>query len=359
MIVVRTLIFANAFALAVAVLIIFVDRVINRYGPCKIVINDDKEFVGDGGKTLLKMLFENKYFIPSACGGKGTCGYCKLKVLEGGGGILPTEALILSEKEQADYYRLACQLKVKEDMRVEIPPEYLEIQEYVGEVVHNKLVTSDITRTRIKLESPKDMKYKPGQYIQVKVPSDGNPEFRAYSMASNPDEGGEIEVNVKQIPEGLGSAYIHQLEQGSRIEFSGPYGDFFLKTESHREIICVAGGVGLAPIKSIVMFWEAHELKRDLWLYYGARTMKDLYDHDYFVSLAEEKPRLHYYPALSEPEPEWNGEKGFIHVVIENNLTNGTNCEAYLCGPPIMIDAVTEVLISKGVPKERIWYDKF
>jgi Na+-transporting NADH:ubiquinone oxidoreductase subunit F len=359
MIVVWTLIFSNAFALTIAALIIFVDRVINRYGPCKIVINGDKEFTGEGGKTLLRMLFENKYFIPSACGGKGTCGYCKLKVVEGGGGILPTESLILTEREQMENYRLACQLKVKEDLRIEIPPEYLEIQEYVGKVENNELVTSDITRMNIRLVDPTTMDYKPGQYIQIKIPADGATEFRAYSMASNPDEKGRVEINVKQIPEGLGSTYIHDLEAGEQIDFSGPYGDFYLHTDSGREIVCVAGGVGLAPIKSIVMYWEAHGLKRTLWLFYGARTIDDLYDHEYFRDLDERFDRFIYRPALSEPGEEWTGETGFIHTVIEKELPPEPSKEAYLCGPPIMIDAVTEVLVAKKIPEERIWYDKF
>lgn len=356
---IRTLIFTNAFALTIAALIIFVDRVINRYGACKITINDDKEFIGEGGKTLLRMLFENKYFIPSACGGKGTCGYCKLRVVDGGGGVLPTEALILTEREQMENFRLACQLKVKEDLKIEIPPEYLEIQEYVGEVEQNVLVTSDITRMNIRLVDPKSMNYKPGQYIQIKVPAEGTPEFRAYSMASNPDEKGTVEINVKQIPEGLGSTYVHNLKAGERIDFSGPYGDFYLHTDSGREIVCVAGGVGLAPIKSIVMYWAAHRLKRTLWLFYGARTIKDLYDHEYFEELNDTYDHFLYYPALSEPGKKWPGKTGFIHTVIDNVLTPETAKEAYLCGPPIMIDAVTEVLVSKNIPKERIWYDKF
>lgn len=223
-----------------------------------------------GGKPLLRMLFENKYFITSACGGKGTCGYCKLKVLEGGGPMMPTEALILSPAEQAQFYRLACRLKAKNDLSIEIPAEYLEIQEYEGQIVLSEPVTPDIKRVRIKLISSRSMDYKPGQYIQVKIPFDGTTEFRAHSMASNPDTKNGIEINVKLIPGGIGSTYMHELNEDDSVEFSGPYGDFFLKTDSRREIVCVAGGVGLAPLKSIVRYWENHAVKRKLWLYYDA-----------------------------------------------------------------------------------------
>lgn len=361
MMILKALLFINGFALLIAGIIIFMDRVVNNYGKCKITINDDKEFTEDGGKSLLRMLFENKYFIPSACGGKGTCGYCKLKVTEGGGDALPTETLILTPKEQSQQFRLACQLKVKNDLKIEIPPEYLEIQEFKGEVILTELVTSDIKRVRIKLLEPKKMTYKPGQYVQIRIPTDAGIEFRAYSMASNPDQTDEIEVNVKLIPDGIGSTYVHSKSVGSKIEFSGPYGDFFLKTDSQNDIVCVAGGVGLAPLKSIVSYWEAHKPDRHIYLFYGARKEIDLYDHDYFTRLDKQFEKFHYHPGLSDADQTWEGAKGFIHTVMDNVMEpgSGEHSEAYLCGPPIMINAVTETLKSKGLTEERIWYDKF
>lgn len=348
----------NIFALAVSLLIIIADKLLSNYGSCRITINDDKELEAMGGQTLLRILFENKYFIPSACGGKGTCGYCKLKVTDGGGPALPTEKLILTPQEVLMGMRMACQLKVKNDLKIEIPAEYLEIQEYIGEISLSEKVTSDIKKIRIKLNDPDNISYKPGQYVQIKIDTPGDTDFRAYSMASDPNEIGEIEINVKLIPDGLGSTFIHSLNVGDRIDFSGPYGDFYLQN-THRKIICVAGGVGLAPLKSIVQCWKTNERHRKIELYYGAGSTGDLYDHDYFIKLAEEHVNFVYHPALTDPEEGWTGETGFVHQVLERNMTEGESSEAYLCGPQIMIDAVMEVLNNGNISDDRILYDKF
>lgn len=356
---VNALVFINSFALLIGLLIIFLDKVISKYGTVRIVINDDKEFEAPGGRSLLRVLFENRYFIPSACGGKGTCGYCKLVVTEGGGGALPTESLILTPRELRQGFRLSCQLKVRNDLKIEVPPEYLEIKEYEGEIESTETATSDIKKIRIKLLPPDKISFKPGQYVQIRFDTPEGIEYRAYSMASHPDEDGRIELNVKLIPEGIGSSYLHSVKAGDRIHFSGPYGDFFLKTGSSRKIVCVAGGVGLAPLKSIVYFWSSHAKNRTLEFYYGSRTAIDMYDHDMFVRFARDNPNFRYYPAISEEDPQWNGDRGFIHTVLEEHLEGGAESEAYLCGPPIMIEAVTTVLKEKGVEEERILYDKF
>lgn len=355
----RAVLFSNAFAVVIGLIIIFIDRVINNYGQCTIVINDDKELHVRGGGTLLRALFESKYFIPSACGGKGTCGYCKLQITEGGGPPLPTEKLILNLKEQKLKFRLGCQLRIKNDLKVVIPEEYLNIKEYAGSVVLTELLTSDIKRIRVKLPEEEELIYKPGQYVQIIFPTDNGVDSRAYSMASNPSRTDEIEINVKLIPDGLGSTYAHSKNVGDILEFSGPYGDFFLRTDSQKDIICVAGGVGLAPLKSIIQYWDHFDLQRTIYLFYGARKIEDLYDHDYFTELSEKKELFKYYPALSEGDEKWEGRRGFIHVVADEVLEAGINGEAYLCGPPIMVDAVTEVLTSKEIPEERVLYDKF
>ncbi len=325
--IISSLIFMNAFALTVSLLILIANKLMSNYGSCKITINGDKEFEAQGGQSLLRILFENKYFIPSACGGKGTCGYCKVKVTDGGGPALPTEKLILSPKEILLGTRMACQVKVKNDLQIEIPSEYLEIKEYEGEISYTKNVTSDINKIRIKLKEPNHINYQPGQYVQIKVETPDGLDFRAYSMASDPHIKDEIELNVKLIPDGLGSTYIHSLKLGDPIEFSGPYCDFYLQ-KTHRKIICVAGGVGLAPLKSIIHYWRTNEIYRHIELYYGARTTKDLYDHDFFMELAKESENFVYHPALSDPEDHWTGETGFIHQVLKNNLTEGETSEA-------------------------------
>jgi Na+-transporting NADH:ubiquinone oxidoreductase subunit F len=355
--IVAALLFINGFALAIGLLTFFLDRVISNYGTCTITINGDKSFDAQGGKSLLKTLQENRYFIPSACGGKGTCGYCRLKVGEGGGQALATESLILSRTEVAAGFRLACQLKVRNNLAIAVPPEYLEIKEYAGTVERTERLTSDIRRIVIRIPPPETISYKPGQYVQVKVP--GGSEYRAYSMASTPDRTDAIELNVKLIPDGLGSTYLHGLAVGDPVSFSGPYGEFYLRQDSARTIVCVAGGVGLAPLKSIVSFWASRGMGRPLELYYGSRSIADLYDHEEFVRLAAERPRFRYWPALTTVPDAWTGETGFVHTVVERRLADGVDGEAYLCGPPIMIDAVKAVLRAKGIPEERILYDKF
>ena len=362
MLILKAILFINAFAVVIAAVLIVIDRIVATYPEVQVVINDDKEFRAQGGQSLLRALLHHKYFIPSACGGKGTCGYCKVRVSQGGGGgALPTETLILSSAEVRQGYRLACQLKIREDMRIEIPPEYLEIQEYEGLVAYSTPVTSDIRRIGIDLKQPGSIKFKPGQYVQVRFDTDGEFVYRAYSMASSPDQVGRIELNIKKIPEGIGSTRLHETPEGGQLHFSGPYGEFFLNADSDRKIVCVAGGVGLAPLKSIVLYWRDHlaPRRRPIELYYGARTQADLYDHDLFAELDAAHDDFHYFPALSGEEPQWTGERGFIHTVLEKHLTDGPDCEAYVWGPPIMIDAVTDVLVRKGVPKERILYDKF
>ncbi len=358
--IVTAVIFINAFALSVGLLIIFLDRVISNYPTCRITINEDKEFEAPGGKSLLRVLFENKYFIPSACGGKGTCGYCRVKVTEGGGKALPTEALILSSREIKSGFRLSCQVKVREDLKIEIPPEYLEIQEYQGKIISTVAVTSDIKKIDIKLINPPEIHFKPGQYVQIKYHNpEGDIDYRAYSIASTPDETDHIELNIKKIPEGLVSTYMHSLGKGDMVEFSGPYGDFFLRTDSHKKIVCVAGGVGLAPLKAIILYWETHQNERILELYYGSRTIEDLYDHETFRRIERKNENFRYYPALMNPDENWKGYIGFIHEVMEEKLTDGEDTEAYICGPPPMIDAAIKTLTGKGVTEERIYFDKF
>lgn len=355
----KSLIFINSFALLIGALLVVLDRVIATYGDVTITINDDKELTAPGGKNLLRILFESKYFIPSACGGKGTCGYCKLEVSEGGGEALPTEALILNPVEIRKGFRLACQLKVRNDLRIKVPPEYLEIKEYEGEIEYSQPVTSDIRKIGIRILGNEKIRFKPGQYVQIRFDTDDGVDYRAYSISSNPDEDTRIELNVKLVPEGIGSSYLHSLKEGDPVYFSGPYGEFFLNTDSSRKIICVAGGVGLAPIKSIIDYWETHLKHREVEFYYGSRTSADLYDHDIFSRIAAENPNFHYYPALSSEDPRWEGARGFVHDLMKEKMKDVRDSEAYLCGPPVMIDAVTGVLVERGIPGERILFDKF
>lgn len=351
-------IFINSVALIICFIIIFMDKVISNYKDSTIEINGDTEFVVEGGKSLLRSLTEKKLFLPSGCGGKGTCGFCKAHVVEGGGKILPTEKMFLSRSEIREGLRLACQVKIRDDIKIEVPAEYFNIKQYDATVSYVEQVTPDIKKIKMILPDNAEMNFKPGQYLQINVDTGSEIESRAYSIASSPDSGNEVEVNIKLIPEGIGSTYMHEQKVDDIVSISGPYGDFFLQ-ESDARIICVGGGVGLAPMNSIVAYWQEHHSDRVLELYYGAQTMKDLYNHDMFVKIESQFENFKYYPALSNPEPEWKGESGFIHQTMEKKMEDKEGKEAYLCGPLIMIDAVMKVLKSKGVDENKTWYDKF
>lgn len=350
------LLFTAVFILIIAAVILIMDRLILKYKDYSLTINDDKEYSVHGGKALLKELSRNKIFIPSACGGKGTCGYCKVKAHEGGGETLPLEKLLLTRHEVKNSHRLACQVKVRDNLKIEIPEEYLNIKEYRVKVRETTHVTSDIRKIVFTLPPGETIDFKPGQYIQVNIT--GTDEQRAYSMASSPSIKESVEINVKLIPEGVGSGFLHNLKEGDELTISGPYGDFYLQN-TNRDILCVAGGVGLAPLKSIIAYWEEYCPHRNIELYYGARTTKDLYDHEIFKALDEKYPNFSYFPALSMADEEWKGETGFIHNIMNEKMKKVGDRESYLCGPPIMIDAVISVLNNKGLKEEDIRFDKF
>jgi Na+-transporting NADH:ubiquinone oxidoreductase subunit F len=350
----------NGLGLLCLAIIIFLKRVVAVYGDCTLTINNDKKLTVTGGEYLAKALFENKIYIPSACGGKGTCGFCKVKITENTTDPLPIEEILLHHKDIAAGYRLSCQVKVRKDLGLEIDEELLAIREYHGVIESSKKMTGDIKRISIKIEEPKEgINFKSGQYILIQV---GSTETRAYSIASSIRESDSLAIEVKLIPNGLGSSYLHSLVEGDTIVFFGPYGQFYLR-DTHHKIVCVAGGVGLAPMKSIIDDALHRYPDRDIELYYGSKTMTDLYDHELYARMAVNNDRFSYYPALEKVEPQDQAihpvDEGYINKSIDKFLTDGENSEAYLCGPGPMIDAVVKILVKKGVPEIRILYDKF
>ncbi|MBN2354303.1 MAG: 2Fe-2S iron-sulfur cluster binding domain-containing protein [Spirochaetales bacterium] len=350
----------NGFVLFILLLISLLRRFIAAYGESTLTINGEKKLVVRGGQTLAQALFAEKIYIPSACGGRGTCGFCKVRITVGAGEALPIEEMLLNYSDVAAGYRLSCQTKVRNDLSLEVPEELLAIREYKGVVEDTKELTRDIKRLSIDIREPKDVfAFRSGQYVLIQV---GPTETRAYSVSSSVRLKDEIQVEVKLIPNGLGSSYLHRLGEGDEVTFFGPYGQFFLQ-DTHHKIICVAGGVGLAPMKPIIEDALFRYPNRDVELYYGCNDLADLYDHETFIALNEKAERFSYYPALSElpaePPRGYPIEEGFVHLAIERNLTRGEDSEAYLCGPPLMIDAVIKVLMAKGVPEIRILYDKF
>ncbi|MBN2449836.1 MAG: 2Fe-2S iron-sulfur cluster binding domain-containing protein [Lentisphaeria bacterium] len=344
---------------ALAVLLLLADRFLCNYGPCQVRINEEEPFTVQGGGKLLDALYDRRIFIPSACGGQGTCGFCKVQVLEGGGPVLPTELPFLEETELTAGTRLACQVKIRDDIRIRVKEEFLHIQEFRSEVVTATMVTPDTREIHLRLIEPAEIDFRPGQYVQVFVPGTRDKTFRAYSIASPPSRRDAVELLVRLIPGGLGSGYLHRVQPGEEVRFTGPYGEFQL--DPGMELVCIGGGCGMAPMRSILRHVAEETPDRKAWLFFGARTAEQVMYHSDFASLAERAQGLEVHYALSEPEssPDWTGETGFIHESADRFLKDGEGKQVFLCGPPPMIKAAIEVLTAKGIPRERIFYDEF
>ena len=399
-----TVVFTGIIVLLVAVLA-FIEAKVVKAGNCKLYINEDAEpVVVSAGKNLLSTLADSKIFLPSACGGVGTCAMCKCQVLEGGGNILPTETGQINRKMQKQHYRLACQVKVRNDMKIRIPDEIFHIQKFDCTVRSNRNVATFIKELVLELPPGQTLHFKAGGYIQIDVPPyklsfkdfdietkyrgdwdkyrlwdlkahNEEPVFRAYSMANHPAEGNVVMLNVRiatpppkdmSLPPGKSSSYIFNLKAGDKVTVSGPYGEFFIK-ETKREMMYIGGGAGMAPMRSHI-FHLFHTLKtrdRKVNFWYGARSLREMFYDEQFKEIAKNFPNFSYNAALSEPLPEdhWRGYTGFIHnAVYENYLKNHKEpeeIEYYLCGPSMMLAAVQKMLDSLGVPPEMIAYDSF
>lgn len=344
---------------SLAVVLVIANKLFAEYEDVTLDVNDgEEEFVVEGGQTLLQAFTENEIYIPSACGGQGSCGFCTAKVKEGGGPVLPTEEPMLTREELVDGVRLSCQIKVREDMKVEIEEKYLEVEKYAAEVISTKDVTPSIKEIVFDLKEPETIDFSAGQYVQVQVPVNGDTVDRAYSIASEESVHEEVMLTVQLIEGGLGSTYLHELEEGDEVEFTGPFGDFVVQ-DTDATIIGVAGGVGLAPLRSIVFSLLEKGVEREIWLFYGARTLEDLYYHEDLQELADEHDNFNYVPALDSSQPEWEGEVGLITEVMKDYLEKGEDMEGYLCGPPPMMDATIDLLTDYGVDEEDILYDDF
>lgn len=375
-----------------------------KQGKCKVKINDSKEpLMAPVGKYLLTVLSENSIFLPSACGGRGECGVCTCKVFKGGGDILQTETAQISFKEQKEHVRLACQVKIREDIEIGIPQEVFSVKKFECEVVSNRNVATFIKELVLNVPPENHLDFQAGGYIQIYIPAykrsfrdfDIQPEYRsdwdkyclwdlkadndeeiyrAYSMANHPGEKGQIKLNVRiatpppqkmSLPPGKSSSYIFSLKAGDKVMVSGPYGEFFIK-ETNREMIYIGGGAGMAPMRShIFELFKNRRTTRKVSFWYGARSRREMFYDDEFKAIENEFPNFKYHVALSAPLPEdrWDGLGGFIHQALyDNYLKNHPDpegCEYYLCGPGPMLKAVTTMLDSIGVPPEMIAFDDF
>ncbi len=402
----------------VALLLILKEK-LTPSGTVSIDINDGKKVVDvPQGGSLLATLAEQKIFLPSACGGKGSCGQCKCRVLEGGGSILPTETVHFSRKQINDHWRLGCQVKVKDNLKIEIPESALSVKKMECEVISNKNVATFIKEFCVRVPEGEHIEFKSGEYIQIDIPAydvdfstfDVDPEYRAdwekygffdikykntvptiraYSMASYPAEKNVIKLNVriatppfdrsqpkgvfKMLPvaPGVGSSYVFSRKPGDKVTISGPYGEFLLPENDplDMEYIFVGGGAGMAPLRSHIMhLFKTLKTTREVHFFYGARALVEAFYLEDFAEIEKEFPNFHFHLALDRPDPAADaaGVKytaGFVHNVM--NETYLKNHEApedikyFMCGPPMMVKSVNGLLDSLGVPPESILYDNF
>ena len=385
-----------------AVVLVVSEYYFANYGECTIEVNEgERKYTVQGGASLLTTLGEQKLFVPSACGGQGTCGLCKVQVLTDIGPILPTEEGYLTRLEKKQNVRLSCQVKVKGNLQIRVPAEYFAIQEFRTEVLSNKQVTDDMIEIQFKLLEPNRMKFQAGKYVQLRIPRDvglarmrgtfGKYDFtrfdakkldlekvpkaktidRAYSMSNSPGRTDIVELDVRiapppreapDAPPGFASCYIWSLKPGEEVWLTGPYGDFLIK-DTDRPKIFVGGGAGMAPMKAMILeLFEVRKTTCTAKFFYGARAKKDIFYADLFEKIAAEHDNFEYVVALSEPAPDddWKGPTGFIHLTVEKAMTEyGFGNEYYLCGPPLMVDACVAMLTTHGVPESDIAFDKF
>ncbi|MDR1859804.1 MAG: NADH:ubiquinone reductase (Na(+)-transporting) subunit F [Bacteroidales bacterium] len=391
-------------------LLLYAKQKLTYTGAVSIDINDGYKVIEtESGSSLLTTLGNNKVLLPSACGGGGSCGMCRCHVDAGAGAILPTETGFFTRKEQADNWRLACQVKVKDNIKMRIPQEVLGVKKWECEVVSNRNVATYIKEFVVKLPVGETLNFRSGGYIQIDVPAidvnfrdmdidekfrpewdkygmfdlvmrNPEPTFRAYSMANHPAEGNIIMLNIRiatppfdrvnggfqKLNPGVCSSYVFSRKPGDKVTISGPYGEFFLK-DNDSEMMFIGGGAGMAPMRSHLyhLFHTVKERKKKVTFWYGARSLKEVFYYDEYKAIEKEFPNFTYTLALSDPLPEdhWTGPTGFIHQVIFDNYLSKHDApediDYYLCGPPMMISAVLKMLDNLGVPKENILYDDF
>ncbi|MBR5200013.1 MAG: NADH:ubiquinone reductase (Na(+)-transporting) subunit F [Bacteroidales bacterium] len=401
--------------LILVALLLFIKTKLTPSGTVKININEGSKIVEvTPGGNLLSTLAEQKIFLPSACGGKGACGQCKCRVTEGGGEILPTEVGFFNRKQIAANWRLGCQVKIKEDMAIEVPASALSVKKWECEVVSNHNVATFIKEFVVKLPEGEHLNFQSGGYIQIDVPAvtvdykdidvddqykedwekmglrtlkmvNPTPTVRAYSMACYPAEGDIIKLNVRiatppfdraagkwvDVNPGICSSYIYSLKPGDKITMSGPYGEFFLPKDlpENQELIFVGGGAGMAPMRSHIMhLFHTEKTNRKVNFFYGARALKEAFYLDDYHAIEKEFPNFKFNLALDRPDPEADAAgvpyvAGFVHnVMFETYLKQHEAPEDALylmCGPPMMVGAVVNLLDSLGVPPENILYDNF
>ena len=402
--------------LLLVALLLFVRNKLMPKGKVKITINGEKELEVQPGNSLMSTLADEKVFLPSACGGKGNCGQCKCRVVEGGGSILPTEVGFFSRKQIQEHWRLGCQVKVKEDLKIVVPQSVLDVKEYECTVVSNRNVATFIKEFKVQLPEGAHMDFIPGSYAQIRIPKfslnyadfdkeligteylpawekfkmfdlhcvNTEPTIRAYSMANYPAEGDVFMLTVRiatppfkpdrsgfmNVNPGVASSYIFSLKPGDKVLMSGPFGEFHVKENSKAEMIWVGGGAGMAPLRAQIMHMTRtlNVRDREMHYFYGARALNEVFYLDDFRQLEKDFPNFHFHLALDRPDSTADAQgvkytAGFVHnVMYETYLKNHPapeDIEYYMCGPGPMSAAVVNMLDNLGVALENILYDDF
>lgn len=404
-----------ALTLLLVIVLLVAKKKLLPEGNVSININEEKDIEAPMGGTLLSTLQNNGIFLSSACGGQGTCGQCRCRVVEGGGELLPTEKPHFTRKEQNAHWRLGCQVKVKENLKIAVPEEVFGVKEWECEVLSNRNVATFIKEFVVKLPEGEQMDFKSGSYAQIKIPTyqlnysdyditdksgkdsfrsdwdkfgmwglkakNTTPTVRAYSMANYPAEGNIITLNVRiatppidrntrtwkaGIPAGVASSYIFSLKPGDKVTMSGPYGDFHIHEDSEAEMLYIGGGAGMAPLRAqLLHLFNTVKTGRKVSYWYGARSRSEIFYEEDFRAIEREFPNFRFVIALSDPRPEdnWEGAVGFIHQVIYDHYLKDHDApediEYYMCGPGPMSAAVNKMLDDLGVPREQINFDDF
>ena len=314
-----------------------------------------------GGKSLLATLADEKIFLPTACGGRGMCGLCRLKVLSGSGDLTDAEQRKLKDDEKKSNVRLACQITVSSDLNIEIPEKLLAIVEYKCKCTDIQDVASDVRQLRLELIAPQTIDYVPGQYVQVLVPAyakSSQEVSRAYSISSDPADKKSIELIARRTPGGISSTYFFEyLKVGDEVKFSGPYGQFRL-SQTQSPMVFVAGSSGMAPIKCMLHYLKNTGSKRQAIYYFGANKVNELILPELIRQFEKDLPNFRFVPVIADPQEKWDGARGLVTEAVKRDLKNAEQYEAYLCGSPGMVDASLKTLKELGIADDKIFYDK-
>lgn len=354
----------SSIAAALALLLVLSERFIVNYGPCQVDINGEKQITVQGGTPLLGVLMENKIFIPSACGGRGTCGFCKVKAIDGAGQLLPTETPFLTKQEIKDNIRLSCQIKIRNDIKIWIPEDLLLVKEYECTCTEIVDLTYDVKRFRFELKDPPTIDFVPGKYTQLLCPRyKGNSEeiYRAYSIASDPQQKDFIELIIRLVPNGICTTYCFEhLKAGDPVKLNGPYGDFRMNS-TDAPMIWIAGGSGMAPFISMLNHLNNDQIQRNITYFFGGNQVRDLFLQEEIAQISSSLPNFKFVPVVAAPaeDEQWDGETGLVTEAVQRNFSDLSSHEGYLCGSPGMIDASIKVLTSLGMREENIFFDKF